>query len=77
MCDTIISVGNNQSFTSEGGNRMTKKHFKAIAEIIKESYNPAYDMFAGKEFVNKITDYLATQNPHFDREKFLNACGIK
>jgi hypothetical protein len=53
---------------------LTKKDFRAIAEIIKEQYNPAYDMFAGKEFINKLTDYFAMQNLRFDREKFLKAC---
>ena len=53
-----------------------KKDFKVIAEIIKKEYNSAYDMFAGKEFISKLADYLSTKNPNFDRKRFLTACGV-
>ena len=58
---------------------MTKEHFKAIAEIIRkcvpvksDNGSPAL-MNTAKEFA----DFFATQNPHFDRSKFLTACGTK
>ncbi|MDP1614798.1 MAG: hypothetical protein Q8L68_03285 [Methylococcales bacterium] len=65
---------------------MTKKHFKAIAEIISkqvsdwtvaeetefgEGYNTATEHLA-----QGLADYLATQSPLFNREKFLKACGL-
>jgi len=58
-----------------------KKDFKAIAKIIRDSYN--YD-WCGREMskicfdrtAKRLADYFATQNPLFDRQKFLDACGL-
>ena len=46
---------------------MTRKHFKAIAEILKSSN-------ANVEVVLNLAKYLATLNPKFDKSKFLKAC---
>lgn len=61
----------------------TKQHYKAIAEIIKGQKELA-DVFVAKQFViQRISDiaaglagYFAEDNPRFDREKFLVACGL-
>lgn len=57
---------------------MTKKHFIAIANIIKcelekwqaESLHAHYNA----SMAEKIADYFETVNPLFDRERFMNAC---
>ena len=63
---------------------MTRKHFKAIAEILRSEIE-----FAKKDrhcyncrerlrnVTNELADFCATQNPLFDRAKFLEACGIE
>lgn len=66
---------------------LSKKHFKAIAEIIS---NPAADatfdhdgcmgsvlILYKAQVAIMLADYFASENPNFDREKFLRACGIK
>jgi len=67
---------------------MTKKHFKAIADIIyiqhKEyisQYNKDNNYADGygqscQDIANELTDYFAKENPRFDRDKFLTACGL-
>ena len=56
---------------------MTKKHFKAIAEIIKfrmdaTLYSPPVEVLA-----KDLAQYFKQDNPRFDRERFLAACGIE
>lgn len=51
---------------------MTKKHFKAIADIVsrctqREGISP-------EMLVNELADYFRSINEHFDREKFLKVC---
>jgi len=63
---------------------VTKKDFKAIAEIVailhpagcKTGLFNKGENFALKSIAVKLADYFITQNPRFDRQKFLNACGI-
>lgn len=62
----------------------TRQHYKAIAEIIKTEYtafdNTGEDDTEGKHATNSIAGHLAyyfgQKNPRFDRQKFLDACGI-
>ncbi len=63
---------------------ITKKDFKAIAEIIEAEFT-AYDAIGeddteGKHATASIAGhlayYFATQNPNFDRERFMEACGL-
>tara|TARA_R100001086_G_scaffold125656_2_gene64983 strand:- start:604 stop:756 length:153 start_codon:yes stop_codon:yes gene_type:complete len=46
---------------------MTKKHFVRIADILKEH---SADYYLVKDFCK----YFETENPNFDKEKFVNAC---
>ena len=63
---------------------LTRKHYKAIAEIIKTQRDLA-TVFAGKQFaiqrisdiVDGLADYFAQDNPRFDRARFLAACGLE
>ena len=65
---------------------LTKKDFKAVAEIIKRQSTPreSDDVIIaimarniGQVYASELADYFATQNPHFDRERFMAACGLK
>jgi len=69
---------------------LTKKDFKAVAEIIKNNTAMADDVvcletdpdfvFEVKAiriaFATDFENYFATQNPRFDRERFMKACGL-
>ena len=46
---------------------MTKKHFIALAAILKSQSAPP-------SLVSAIADWLAQINPNFDRERFVEAC---
>lgn len=49
---------------------MTRKHFKAIAEII--SSQPDVSITLAEE----LASYFKSDNPNFDRDRFLTACGF-
>lgn len=55
---------------------MTRKHFEAIAALLdrERSLNNGGDgsVFAIAE---AMADLFAKENPRFDRDKFLTACG--
>jgi hypothetical protein len=63
-----------------------EKDFKAVAEIIW-NYLPLDNITApevpawailkeNKVVVEKLADYFATQNPRFNRERFMKACRL-
>jgi hypothetical protein len=53
---------------------MTKKHFERAARIIK-FITPTFEnrMLLAKAFA----DYFTEENPRFDRERFMAACGLE
>ncbi len=61
----------------------TRKDYKVIAKIIKGQKEFA-DVFVAKQLViqrisdiaDGLADYFAEDNPRFNREKFLVACGL-
>ena len=64
---------------------LTKKDFKAVAEIVTRLH-PAKsktgdfnkgENFALKNVAIKLADYFTTQNPRFDRNRFMKACGLE
>lgn len=67
---------------------VTKKDFKAVAEIIKSESlqgkkpidGSASVMYAiqcvGSDIAKELADYFATQNPRFDCDRFMEACGL-
>lgn len=64
---------------------MTRKHFQAIADILQGSavvqeFAETFPVGGEQmrlEIVGKCADYFATENPNFDRERFLQACGVE
>ncbi|KKM28202.1 hypothetical protein LCGC14_1567010 [marine sediment metagenome] len=63
---------------------VTKKDFKAVAEIIKDNqpHNPDQNGYCkGKQaalgyVARELADYFATQNPNFDWKRFIGACRL-
>lgn len=61
---------------------MTKKHYEAIAAILeKYRHAPLYesdytDYRTAEHIANDLADYFETDNKNFDRNRFLQACGI-
>lgn len=61
---------------------LTKKDFKAVAEIIRKRKNRCeldrhlQAGFGVDAIKCDLADYFATQNPRFDRDKFMQACGL-
>lgn len=58
---------------------LTKKHFKAIAEILKIEKRAVSSYGAGArerniEIINDLSDYFKTLNSDFDEVKFKEAC---
>jgi hypothetical protein len=66
---------------------MTKKHYEAIASILRGSYEVAQEneqngMAIGETervevLANELAAYFTQDNPRFNREMFLTACGIE
>jgi stalled ribosome rescue protein Dom34 len=56
----------------------TKQHYKAIAEIVKRRVDTSTSCLISPAMLSKeLADYFAKDNPNFDRDKFLAACGIE
>lgn len=61
---------------------MTRKDYELIAGTISHAVKN-YDgedwtmLGAGAAIARLLADELAEDNPRFDREKFLTACGVK
>lgn len=52
---------------------MTRKHFKLIADTIRQTHMSVADR---KALASNMADSLATTNPNFKRARFLEACGV-
>lgn len=63
---------------------MTRKHFEAIARILEwrnGSPDSTIDFDSGyntaiRNIADDMADYFENENPRFDRERFLTACGF-
>ena len=62
---------------------LTKKDSKAVAEIIKSlcdwrtTHNHPDSYYYGvRDVAEKLADYFTTQNPRFDHDQFMKACGL-
>jgi len=56
---------------------LSRKHFEAIADIIKSSRRNygGQDVLETREVLNDLVEFCYSQNAFFDAEKFLSACG--
>lgn len=57
---------------------MTAKHFRTIAATIREqrSVTPDNDRETLVQTAKRLADAFRADNPRFDRERFLVACGF-
>ena len=68
---------------------LSRKHFEAVARILESNNAPVEDSTPGfiegweagreamrRDVANDLADYFATENPNFDRQRFLKACGL-
>jgi hypothetical protein len=53
---------------------MSKKDYEAVARILSDSR--AISDAALPYLAEKFADWFADDNPRFDRERFLKACGL-
>ena len=53
---------------------MTRKDYVLIAQTINDSWVKSSSVHV---LVLALTDALAQDNPRFDRERFLKACGVQ
>jgi hypothetical protein len=53
---------------------MTRKDYVMIAEVIATSWHTSAE--TKREIAQNFADALETDNPRFDRARFLEACGV-
>lgn len=53
---------------------MTRKDYELIAGVIATAWHGSADTRA--DLSNRFADELESTNPRFDRDKFLEACGV-
>ncbi len=64
---------------------MTRKDYELIASVFavnNPGFNTGDDWITGRveqfqAIINDTANMLANDNPRFDRERFLKACGVK
>lgn len=58
----------------------TRKHYKAIAAIIERcsglDIHHGYQTTHMADLVGELANFFLADNRNFDKEKFLNACGV-
>jgi hypothetical protein len=56
---------------------MTKTHFEATASLIRGTYTETEgEADVVKNLAERMAAMFARENPRFDRDKFLTACGL-
>lgn len=61
---------------------MTRKDYELIARVISSIYkdfdcSPSEDTVSLSVIAEELADSLQGENPRFNRELFLTACGVK
>ena len=54
----------------------TRKHYKVFAEIIESNRGDGVE-YTLDQIASELADYFEQDNPRFDRDKFIKACGIE
>ena len=54
---------------------MTRKDYILISNSIKKNFDGSNEGFY--HFIMDLCDLLYADNPQFDYDRFLNACGVK
>ena len=54
----------------------TRKHFQTIARTIKDNKNHKRVKNAVHNIALELANEFEKDNPRFDREKFIKACGL-
>ena len=52
---------------------LTKKHFKAIAEILREN-TTLENIGTIQAIIPPLSQYFRSENPAFSKDRFLSAC---
>lgn len=55
---------------------MTRRHFEKIAQTLWV-FRYSMDSEIHKILVDEFADLLATENPNFDRDRFIRACEVQ
>ena len=56
---------------------MTRKHFQALAQMFKRQFDDnSTPVLQIKIMANEVADVCQSCNDRFDRQKFLEACGL-
>lgn len=53
----------------------TRQHYKAIAGIIESNRGDGVEHTLD-QVASELADYFAKDNPRFDHNKFMDACGV-
>jgi len=63
---------------------MTRKDYEATARVIRRNLERAHnygaqvrEVLAVQDIAQEMADIFASDNPRFDRAKFLEACGLE
>jgi hypothetical protein len=58
--------------------KFTKRHYTVIAEVfnLKDHQTPLFDAAERLRLARTLARVFALDNPRFDRERFLFACGV-
>ena len=60
---------------------MTKKHYIALADVMKESHRVGGDhhltLPQARALALRLADIMTSDNPNFDEVRFLVACGVQ
>jgi hypothetical protein len=55
---------------------MTRKDYVLIAEVLKNFKGDGGDVIDRDQISYRLADTFALENPRFDRDRFLVACGV-
>lgn len=59
--------------------KFQRRHYQAIAEVLILSVNSQAHLFAelsARELIDRFADLFSRDNPRFDKDRFLSACGL-